>query len=52
MKCIKFNSKYGGHVVRVTNEEAATAVKENQAIYAPKHWWKAVKLIELEMSKK
>ena len=48
MKCIKFYPHHGGHVARVTDEEATQAVASKMAIYAPKHWWKAARLKEAE----
>ncbi len=46
MKCIQYHRQHGGHVARVTDEEADSAVRRDIAIFAPKHWWKAAKLSE------
>lgn len=44
MKCIKFYNTHGGHVVRVSDKQAAHEVGAGRAIYAPKHWLKAARL--------
>lgn len=48
MKCIRYFRKHGGHVVRVSDEQAAQAVKAERATYCPKHWFKAAKLAEID----
>lgn len=48
MKCIKFYRQHGGHVTRVTNDEAHAAVRDGRAMYAPKHWLRAARLKEAE----
>jgi hypothetical protein len=48
MKCIKFYRQHGGHVARVSDDEAAREVKSGRAMYAPKSWWKAARRIEAE----
>lgn len=44
MKCIRFYRRYGGHVARVSDAEAARAVSDQKAVYCPRHWWRAAKL--------
>lgn len=46
MKTVKFYRPHGGHVKRLPNEEAHSAVKSGKAMYAPKHWLKAARLKE------
>lgn len=41
MKCIRFNQSHGGHVARVSDDDAAREVKAGKATYCPKHWFKA-----------
>ena len=46
MKCFKFYRQHGGHVARLTDEEAAQAKLDGLGIYAPKSWLRAAKLKE------
>lgn len=46
MKTIKYYRPFGGHVVRVSDEEAAMVVGRNEAMYAPKSWLKAARELE------
>lgn len=46
MKCIVYHRDHGGHVTRVTDQEAVAEVKAGRAMYAPKHWLKAARRIE------
>lgn len=41
MKTVKFCRTNGGHVVRLTDSEAAAVVKSGKGIYCPKHWYRA-----------
>jgi len=50
MKSINFYRRHGGHVVRVADEQGARKVLADRAIYAPKLWPLAVRLIELQVS--
>lgn len=40
-KCIKYYRTHGGHVARMSDGDAAEAVRAGKAMYCPKHWWKA-----------
>ena len=48
MKTIRFYRPYGGHVARVSDDEAAAAVRDKRAMYAPKHWLKVAKKLKEE----
>lgn len=47
MKCIKFYRPHGGHVVRVTDDEAQREVAAGRAMYCPKHWLRAARIKEV-----
>lgn len=47
MKCIKYYSKFGGLIHRVSDDMAANEVRSGKAMYCPKHWWKSAKLAEV-----
>ena len=41
MKTVKFYRPHGGHVERLTDTEAQSAVASGKAMYAPKSWFEA-----------
>lgn len=40
-KCIKYYRPHGGHIVRVSDDDAAIQVRLGKATYCPKRLWKA-----------
>lgn len=43
MKCIRFYRKHGGHIARVSDDEAHQHVAEGRAMYERKQEWKAAR---------
>lgn len=41
MKTVRFYRPHGGHVARLTEDEAKAAVGSGKAMYCPKHWYRA-----------
>jgi len=41
MKTVKFYRPHGGHVARLPDTDAAEAVRSGEAMYCPKHWYRA-----------
>lgn len=46
MVCFKMYRQFGGNIVRVTYAEASKLKQQGKGIFAPKHWYKAAKLIQ------
>ena len=43
MKCVRYYRPFGGHIERLSDEEAAQKVRYGLAMYCPKRLWKVAK---------